>query len=434
MKVAIIGGTRGLGFWIAKFLKSEGLEVTITSQNEVEGLKIAKNIGVKYSSNNIETAMSNEIVIVSVPISVTPEVIREVAPHLTKGSLLMDVTSVKELPSKIMAENIADGAYFLPVHPMFGPRITSLEGQVVVLTPHEKHDWFNRVLKFLKSRKTRVLITEAHIHDEMMSVVQGLTHFAYVNLAYSIKKLGTDIRRSRDFASPIYNLMLDIVARIVSQNPSLIYSIQSQTDYAFKSRDVFLECATELSEIIAKGDYDLFNTIIRDSRKNFSDIDSALGRSDKAISSITNEFHILKENIGLEVGLKHIYSGKTHIGILKELNPDHLILDTGRNDISLNLSNIEILSKENIWDWKVENLHHYKFDVSGVFPDTCNPKLIADTVCKMDGVINASLVDVYSGTQINADEVSVTVSFEVLDEKLRDEVERFFKGFGAKIR
>lgn len=434
MKVAIIGGTRGLGFWIAKFLKSEGLEVTITSQNEVEGLKIAKNIGVNYSSNNIETASSNEIVIVSVPISVTPDVIREVAPHLTKGSLLMDVTSVKELPSQIMAENIAEGAYFLPIHPMFGPRITSLEGQVVVLTPYEKHEWFNRVLNFLESRKTRVLVTEASIHDEMMSVVQGLTHFAYVSLAYSIKKLGTDIRRSRDFASPIYNLMLDIVARIVSQNPSLIYSIQSQTDYAFKSRDVFLECANELSEIIAKGDYDLFNSIIRDSRKNFSDIDAALGRSDKVISTITHEFHVLKENIGLEVGLKHIYSGTVHIGILKELNPDHLILDAGKKEISLNLSNIEILSHDSIWDWKVENLVHYRFDVSGVFPSTCNPELIVDTVSNMDGVISASLADVYSGPQINNNEISVTVSFEVLDEKLRDNVEGFFKGFGAKIR
>ena len=434
MKVAVIGGTRGLGFWIAKFLKSEGLEVTITSQNEIEGIKIAKSIGVNYSTDNVKTASSNEIVIISVPISVTPKVIREVAPHLTKGSLLMDVTSVKELPSQIMAENIAEGAYFLPTHPMFGPRITSLEGQVVVLTPAEKHEWFNRVLNFLKSRKTRVLITEAYIHDEMMSVVQGLTHFAYISLAYSIKKLGTDIRKSRDFASPIYNLMLDIVARIVSQNPSLIYSIQSQTDYAFKSRAVFLECATELSEIIAKGDYDLFNTIIRDSTKNFTDIDAALGRSDKVISTITNEFHILKENIGLEVGLKHIYSGVTHIGILKELNPDHIILDTGKKDIRLNISNIKILSSEDIWKWKVDNLPHYQFDVSAVFANTCNPKLIVDTVRNMEGIINASLTDVYSGPQIEDYEISITVSFEVLDEKFRYEIERFFKGFGAKIR
>lgn len=434
MKVAVIGGTRGLGFWIAKFLKSEGLDVTITSQNKIEGLKIAKNLGVNYSSNNIETARSNEVIIISVPISVTPDVIREVAPQLTKGSLLMDVTSVKELPSKLMAEYIAEGAYFLPVHPMFGPRISSLEGQVVVLTPYEKHEWFNRVLNFLESHKSRVLITEASIHDEMMSVVQGLTHFAYVSLAYSIKKLGTDIRKSREFASPIYNLMLDIVARIVSQNPSLIYSIQSQTDYAFRSRNIFLESANELNEIIAKGDSDLFNTIIRDSTKNFSDIDAALGRSDKVIGSITQEFRILKENIGCEVGLKHIYSNVVHIGILKELNPDYLILNTGKKNIKLNLSNIKILSKDDIWNWKVDNLPHHNFDISCVFPNTCNPELIVDTVRNMDNVINASLKDVYFGSQLNEWEISITVCFEVLDDEIREKVESFFKGFGAKIR
>ena len=434
MKVAVIGGTRGLGFWIAKFLNSKGLDVTITSQNEIEGIKIASDIGVNYSSNNVETASSNDVVIVSVPISVTPKVIQEVAPHLTKGSLLMDVTSVKELPSKLMEEYIADGAYFLPAHPMFGPRITSLEGQVVVLTPYEKHEWFKRVLNFLESHKARVLITEANIHDEMMSVVQGLTHFAYISLAYAIKKLGTDVSMSRNFASPIYSLMLDIVARIVSQNPSLIYSIQNQTDYAFKSRSVFLESASELNDIIAKGDSDLFNTIIRDSTKNFSDIDAALGRSDKVIASITQEYHLLKENIGLEVGLKHIYSDTTHIGVLKELNPDYIILDNGKKNISLNISNIKILSKDEIWKWKVDNLTHHRFEISGVFKNTCNPQLITDTIRGMDGIIDASLIDVYSGPQISTDEVSVTVSFEVLDEKLRNQVEKFFEGFGAEIR
>lgn len=41
-KVAVIGGSRGLGKWIAKFLKKEGFKVTITSRDHEYGRKVAK--------------------------------------------------------------------------------------------------------------------------------------------------------------------------------------------------------------------------------------------------------------------------------------------------------------------------------------------------------------------------------------------------------
>jgi len=37
LKIAVIGGTRGLGKWIAAFLSEKGLNVVVTGRNSVTG-------------------------------------------------------------------------------------------------------------------------------------------------------------------------------------------------------------------------------------------------------------------------------------------------------------------------------------------------------------------------------------------------------------
>lgn len=434
MKIAIIGGTRGLGKWIAEFLKNQGYDITITSRDQTSGNLVAKKLGVKYSNNNKKTAQENNIVIVSVPIETTGPVIEEVAPFMSKGALLMDVTSVKEKPALLMQEKLSEGAYFLPVHPMFGPRIRSLEGQVVVLTPLEKSKWFEKVFKFLENQKARVLITSPEKHDEMMSVVQVLTHFAYISISYTIKKLNVDIKESRKFASPIYNLMLDIISRIVAQNPYLVYSIQTQTDYAYHAREILMETIQELNEMLINSNQNDFVNAMNYAAKNMDDLEAALGRSDKVISALNQEINILKCSIGKEVGLKHIYSGKVHVGILKEISPDFLTLVSGKKTLKLKIANIEVLNDADIWNWKINNYPQHEYHISVIFPTNCDPMIISNTISNINGLIHASVLDIYRGEQIGEEEVSITFRFEVIEPHILNEVETLLKGFGGIIR
>jgi len=61
-----------------------------------------------------------------------------------------------------------------------------------------------------------------------MAVVQGLTHFNYISIGKTLEKLSFNVRESRKYSSPIYDLMLDMVGRIIGQNPKLYASIQMQ--------------------------------------------------------------------------------------------------------------------------------------------------------------------------------------------------------------
>ena len=75
--VGIIGGTGGMGQWFADLLKKEGHKVHVSGRKT------------KLSSD--ELAQICNVVVVSVPISATAEVIKQVGPLLNKDQLLMDL-------------------------------------------------------------------------------------------------------------------------------------------------------------------------------------------------------------------------------------------------------------------------------------------------------------------------------------------------------
>ncbi len=434
LKIAVIGGTRGLGRWIAGFLRSKGFNVVITGRDELTGKKVSERLGVEYTAHNIRAVSESDIIILSVPIDAVENVVPEIAPFLEKNSLLMDVTSVKEKPAEIMQKHAPKGVEIIPTHPLFGPRIRSLGGQVVVLTPLNKGKWYEKVYNFLEKENARILVTNPEEHDQMMSIVQGLTHLAYIGIAATIERLQIDIKESRKFASPVYGLMVDMIARIVAQNPYLYYSIQTQNRYNKKTHETFISVYKELYGMILKKDEEGFVHIMGSAAKHLDDLEAALGRSDKAISALTEEINILKNSIGLEVGLRHIYSGKIHVGTLKELSPDFLTLKKHNKEITLKISNVEILSDKELYRWKVKNYPWKSFDVSVVFPENCNPEVIVNTINGLNDVVNASVADLYHGDQIPSGKISITIKYEVINPEARFDVENLLKGFGGVIR
>lgn len=434
MKIAVIGGTRGLGKWIARFLTTKGFNVIVTGRDEITGKKVSEKFGVEYTPDNTKAVSESSIVILSVPIGTIKNVVPEISPFLKEGSLLMDVTSVKEKPAEIMQKNVPEGVELIPAHPLFGPRVRSLDGQVVVLTPLDKGKWYKKVYKFLKKENARIVVTNPKEHDKMMSIVQGLTHLAYIGIAATIERLKIDVKESRKFESPVYGLMVDMIARIVAQNPYLYYSIQTQNRYIKETHETFISVYKQLYGMILKKDEEGFVHLMGSAAKHLDDLEAALGRSDKAISALTEEISILKESVGKEVGLRHIYSGKIHVGILEGLSPDFLTLMGDNREIKLKLSNVEILGDSELHKWKVENYKHKSFDVSAVFPENCSPEIIVNTIKGLNGVVDASVVDLYHGSQISAGKISITLKYEVINRNARFEVENLLKGFGGVIR
>ena len=433
MNVGIIGGSSGLGRTLIYYFRND-FDVFITGRDHNKGRHVADEAGVEYIESNEELTKISDLLVISVPINNTSNVIRQVAPFMKPGSVMVDVTSIKEEPSKTMAEALPDNVEFVPTHPIFGPRTTELDNQVIVLTAEKKGKWYDKIYNYLKSKNMRVIETTAEKHDYMMAVVQVLTHFSFISTASAIEKLKVDINETEDYESPIYNLMIDVIARIVSQNPYLTYYIQSMNNNGDKIRNTFAEAVIELRDTINEGNDKKFIEIAINATKHMGDIQNALGRSDKAITALSHEYSILNESVGKEVGLKHIYSGRIHVGILEKVDGKTAFLKEGKQVKKLRIANIEVLSYLELYNWKLDNYAKKVESISCVFSKDINADVIEKTVKEMNNIIGVTLTDKYAGPQIDDDCISLTFEVVALDKKAINNVKELFTGFGGKIR
>ncbi len=430
MKIGIIGGSDGLGKTLVYYFRDE-FDVTITARDHQKGRKVADELNVKYVESNTQLAEMSDMLIISVPINNTQSVIREVAPFMRKGSVMIDVTSIKEEPLKAMEEYLPPNVEYIPTHPIFGPRTSEVDNQIIALTPTKKGKWYPKVYNYLAGKNMRIIETTAKHHDYMMSIVQVLTHFSFISTASAMEKLKVDINETEDYESPIYNLMIDMIARIVSQNPYLTYYIQTMNNNGPKIRKAFSDAVNELREAIDDNDDEKFIEIAIKATKNMGDIQNALGMSDKAITALSHEFNLLNESVGHEIALKHIYSGKVHVGVLEKVDGKTATLNNGTK---LRIANIEVLSDEELYQWKLNNTTWKKQSISCVFSENVNPNIIVETLERIEDVLDVVLTDIYQGPQIKKGCESFTFEITALSKEAIEQVKTVLTGFGGVLR
>lgn len=288
VRILILGGTGETGSWFARYFKAKGWEVAVWGPSG--RVQVAERLGVRYAHDMMAEVEDSDVVLVSVLIEKTVEVVRQVAPHMHSGSLIMDVTSVKSEPVRAMKTYAPRGVEVLGTHPMFGPTMLSLSGQTIIFTPVEGRTgvWLQRIRSLFESDGAKIEILGAEEHDEIMAVVQALTHFAYIGIGAALKSLDFDVQRSHRFMSPVYEIMIDFVGRILDQNPELYASIQMNPKAAAVRQAFVAECM-RLCEKADAGDMEGFKQMMRDAALHYGGTHEALQRSDRVINARIRE-------------------------------------------------------------------------------------------------------------------------------------------------
>jgi prephenate dehydrogenase len=145
------------------------------------------------------------------------------------------------------------------LHPMFGPTVSSLKGQTIIICPARVEDAaLQNLLAVFQNEGARCTIATPEEHDRMMAVVQGLTHYVTLCMAESIRRLGIDITATQEFTSPVYQIELSLMGRLLSQDPDLYADILQQNPFVPEVLGACRSSAGELAEIIGSKDPELF--------------------------------------------------------------------------------------------------------------------------------------------------------------------------------
>jgi prephenate dehydrogenase len=248
MKVGIIGGTGRMGSLFGGVFERAGHEVLVC--------------GRKKESSCREIARECSLVMVSVPIRDTVPVIRKIAPLLSEDKVICDLTSLKTGPVAAMLDSAAS---VIGLHPMFGPSITSLRGQTIIATPARiSPETAASLLSIFEREGAKITFSTPEEHDRIMAVVQGLTHVVTLTVAGTMRRLGTTPAETEPFMSPVYQIEMGLVGRLLSQDPDLYGDILIKNP---NIPPVLLACSeamAELTGLILAGDTEGF-------RKSFSE-------------------------------------------------------------------------------------------------------------------------------------------------------------------
>jgi len=203
-----------------------------------------------------QCAAQSDIVIVTVPINSTIDVIRAVGPHVKKESLLMDFTSLKTTETAAMCKY--SQSEVIGCHPVFGPSVSTLENQVIVLTPARGDRWVKFLIDIFENAGAIVRISTPEEHDRIMAIVQGLMHFTSITLVKTLMKTGERADEFNDFSSPVYRIRTDFANRILNQNPELYADIAINNPETVRIIEQYIESNLELLTIIRRKDRDGF--------------------------------------------------------------------------------------------------------------------------------------------------------------------------------
>jgi len=274
MKAGIIGGTGKMGQLFAPVFERGGYDVEVSGRST--------------PLTNRDLAQQCDLVIVSVPIRDTVRVIEDISPLLNNDQVLCDFTSLKTGP---VAAMLKSQAQVIGLHPLFGPTVQSLRQQTIILCPARAEEKTVRSLVSLfNSEGARCTLATPEQHDRMMAVVQGLTHFVTLCMADSVRRLGIDIASTRAFTSPVYQIELSLVGRLLSQDPSLYADILQMNPFVPEVLSECISSAKDLFRIVETRDPTLFGDFFASNARHFGFYcDEGMHITDELIAYMVNQ-------------------------------------------------------------------------------------------------------------------------------------------------
>ncbi len=191
---------------------------------------------------SLADACGQKIVILCVPISQMQTMLRDIAPLLRPGTLVVDVCSVKVYPVRWMQELLPPHVHILATHPMFGPdsAADSLLGRKMVLCPERiPSGRYRRICDYLQAKGLTLISATADAHDRQIAITLSLTHF----IGRSLSRFGAP---ALDIDTEGYKRLRHILGVVENDSWQLFDDMHRYNPYAAEMRRRFTEAMGEI--------------------------------------------------------------------------------------------------------------------------------------------------------------------------------------------
>ena len=217
-----------------------------------------------WQNNNIRILSENDwniadtllkdanLVVITVPITVTEKVIIDAAKFIPENSILMDFTSIKKLPIETMLSHYKGTV--IGLHPMFGPTISSPNNQTIINCGGRSITDSSWALDSLHDLGFKIIEMTPEEHDKIMGFVQGIEHFSTFMLGNFLKESNVNPEDMFKISSPIYQNKLALMGRIFDQDPALYADITMSDDSRINLIIKYIDYLQQFKELLINKD------------------------------------------------------------------------------------------------------------------------------------------------------------------------------------
>lgn len=228
MLATVIGAEGQMGIWLMDHLPKIGFDVISFDDRKGDSPDVLKEA---------------DIVIVSVPVSSTVEVIRNAVRHMKKGSTIVEIASLKSGIHEKMVEVAGYGVNAVSLHPMFGPLVKDLSDKTVAVVPVndivKEQKWGSRLFP-----GAFLVEVGPEQHDKLMAHILSIPYL--VNMALAATMTDMDLGLLKQLSGTSFALQYTLVQSVAGETTSLVHALLSENKHLKKTTTELIENMTLL--------------------------------------------------------------------------------------------------------------------------------------------------------------------------------------------
>ncbi len=247
-EIAIIGAAGKMGSWFTNYFVQRGLRVSVYDVNK-KILRPFDNIRIENSIS--DCVKGADLVLVSVPVRMTPRVLRECAKSMKDGAVISEISSVKHRTFRTLRQ-APDNLRPLCIHPMFGPGASGkMQVKILMVPVRNEEKELKIVHEIFENAQVKVLPT-AKVHDESIAIVLGLTYFA--NIVFARVVSTSNISMLKQVSGTTFGLQSLIAESILTNEPDLLVALIQENPYVKKYIEQYVKEASAVAKLASAND------------------------------------------------------------------------------------------------------------------------------------------------------------------------------------
>lgn len=248
-EIAIIGAAGKMGSWFTKYFAKRGLRV---SAYDVNRKTLRDSRKVRVATSIASCVKDADIVLVSVPVRMTPRIIQQCVNNMKVGSVISEISSVKHQAYRALMK-APESIKPLCIHPMFGPGANEKMQLKVLLVPvKNKKAELMLVHQMFENALVKVL-PDAKAHDMSIATVLGLTYFT--NIVFAKVVSSGNISMFKQISGTTFGLQSLIAESILTNEPDLVVALIQENPYVRRHIRQYLKAASAVARMAFTKDH-----------------------------------------------------------------------------------------------------------------------------------------------------------------------------------